>query len=62
ARAAVHAGMAGKGGMLIGNWNGRLVHVPIQALQKVVDKRVNPYGELWFSVLENTGQPSLVNG
>ncbi|MEZ5450101.1 MAG: 6-phosphofructokinase [Thiolinea sp.] len=59
ARAAVHAAMAGKGGMLIGNWNGRLTHVPMKALQGR-DKRVNPRGELWFSVLENTGQPPLI--
>lgn len=56
ARAAVHAAMAGKGGMLIGNWNGRLTHVPIRALNGQV-RRVNPSGELWFSVRENTGQP-----
>jgi 6-phosphofructokinase 1 len=60
ARAAVHAGMAGKGGMLVGNWNGRLVHVPIHALHNE-SKQMNPHGELWFSVLENTGQPSLLN-
>lgn len=59
ARAAVHAAMAGKGGMLIGNWNGRLTHVPMDALQGQ-DKRVNPCGELWFSVRENTGQPQVM--
>lgn len=59
ARAAVHAAMAGKGGMLIGNWNGRLTHVPMNALQGQ-DKRVNPCGELWFSVRENTGQPQVI--
>lgn len=60
ARAAVHAAMAGKGGMLVGNWHGRLVHLPMQVLQGK-NKTVNPKGELWFSVLENTGQPSLRN-
>ncbi|HPQ96448.1 MAG: ATP-dependent 6-phosphofructokinase [Thiothrix sp.] len=60
ARAAVHAAMAGKGGLLIGNWNGRLVHIPMQAL-KGRTSQVNPHGELWFSVLENTGQPRLLD-
>ncbi len=55
ARAAVHAAMAGKGGMLIGDWNGRLTHMPIKILKGQV-RRVNPHGELWFSVRENTGQ------
>lgn len=59
ARAAVHAAMAGKGGMLIGDWNGRLTHVPIRALRGQ-QRTVNPSGELWFSVRENTGQPQLV--
>ena len=59
ARAAVHAAMAGKGGMLIGDWNGRLTHVPIHALEGK-SRHVNPLGELWFSVRENTGQPSVI--
>lgn len=59
ARAAVHAAMAGKGGLMIGNWNGRLTHVPISALQGH-ERRVNPQGELWFSVRENTGQPQKI--
>ncbi|TXH70534.1 MAG: ATP-dependent 6-phosphofructokinase [Thiothrix sp.] len=59
ARAAVHAAMAGKGGMLIGDWNGRLTHVPIRALRGQ-RRAVNPSGELWFSVRENTGQPQLM--
>ncbi|WP_298609483.1 ATP-dependent 6-phosphofructokinase [uncultured Thiothrix sp.] len=59
ARAAVHAAMAGKGGMMIGDWNGRLTHVPIRALRGQ-RRWVNPSGELWFSVRENTGQPQLM--
>jgi 6-phosphofructokinase 1 len=59
ARAAVHAGMSGKGGMLVGNWNGRLIHIPMKALQGK-NKQVNPSGELWFSVRENTGQPEQI--
>lgn len=60
ARAAVHAGMAGKGGMLVGNWNGRLIHIPMKALQGK-NKQINPNGELWFSVRENTGQPEQIS-
>lgn len=56
ARAAVHAAMAGKGGLLIGDHLNHFVHVPMQALQGR-EKRVNPDGDLWFSVRENTGQP-----
>ena len=59
ARAAVHAAMAGKGGMLLGDWNGRITHVPIKALEGK-SRKVNPYGELWFSVRENTGQPVVI--
>ncbi|HDP90313.1 MAG TPA: ATP-dependent 6-phosphofructokinase [Thioalkalivibrio sp.] len=56
ARAAVHAAMAGKTGMLIGYWHGRMTHVPMQALEGQT-RRVNPQGELWYAVRENTGQP-----
>ncbi|WP_020558082.1 ATP-dependent 6-phosphofructokinase [Thiofilum flexile] len=59
ARAAVHAAMAGKTGMLLGNWNGRITHVPIHMLAGKSHK-VNPHGELWFSVRENTGQPAVI--
>lgn len=57
---AVHAGMAGKTGMLISLWNNRHVHVPIKsAIAK--RKLVDPGGRLWLSVLEFTGQPRLKN-
>lgn len=59
ARAAVHAAMAGKGGMLIGFWHGRMTHIPMDALEGQ-ERRVNPKGELWFSVRENTGQPEFI--
>jgi len=56
AQNAVHAAMAGKTGMLVGYWHGRVTHVPFSALK---DKRqtIDPSGELWFNVLESTGQP-----
>jgi 6-phosphofructokinase 1 len=56
AQNAAHAGMAGRTGMLIGYWHGRMTHVPLQALGKN-RQRINPAGELWFNVLETTGQP-----
>lgn len=59
AQNAVHAAFAGKSGMLIGYWHGHMTHVPMRALQGV-QQNVNPSGELWFSVLEMTGQPATM--
>ncbi len=59
ARNAVHAGMAGKTGMLIGQWHGQLTHVPMHALHKR-HSNVRQDGELWFNVRENTGQPHVI--
>ncbi|MDR2368896.1 MAG: ATP-dependent 6-phosphofructokinase [Deltaproteobacteria bacterium] len=56
---AVHAAMAGKTDVLIGQWNDHFVHVPI-AMAVSRRKKVDPKGELWSSVLERTGQPDLV--
>jgi 6-phosphofructokinase 1 len=57
---AVHAGMAGKTGMLVSRWHGHYVHIPIAA---AVDrcKSVELDSPLWRSVLESTGQPPLKN-
>ncbi|MGL4208247.1 MAG: ATP-dependent 6-phosphofructokinase [Candidatus Adiutrix sp.] len=57
---AVHAAMAGKTDMLIGLWNDHFVHVPI-ALATLRRKKVDPNGDLWNSVMESTGQPTLLN-
>lgn len=53
---AVHAAMAGKTKVLIGESNNRYVHLPIAA---VVSNRnlVDTEGALWRDVLENTRQP-----
>lgn len=59
AQNAVHAAMAGKGGMLIGHWHGRITHVPMRALNDTT-RAINPRGELWFNVLETTGQPGQI--
>ena len=58
---AVHAGMAGRTGMLIGYWNQRFTHVPI-ALAVGQRKQLDPQGEVWRSVLEATGQPASMQG
>lgn len=54
---AVHAGMAGKTDMIVGQWNNIFTHVPIGV---VTSKRnqINPHSRLWFNVLEATGQPA----
>jgi 6-phosphofructokinase 1 len=58
---AVHAGMAGKTGLLISSWSNVFVHVPIQAAVQR-RKKINPSGDLWRAVLESTGQPErMVN-
>ncbi len=55
AQAAVHAGMAGKTGMVVGRWHSHYVHIPIKVA--VSGRRnVDPRGDLWQSVLESTGQ------
>jgi len=56
AQNAVHAGMAGKTGIIIGQWNGQFTHVPI-ALATSRRKVLSPSDPLWRSVLEGTGQP-----
>jgi 6-phosphofructokinase 1 len=53
---AVHAGMAGRTGIIIGFWNQRFTHVPI-SLAASERKRIDPDGWIWSSVLSSTGQP-----
>jgi 6-phosphofructokinase 1 len=52
---AVHAGMAGKTGMLVGRFRGEYVHLPLHAVQS--GKQVDPSGNIWMRVIESTGQP-----
>jgi 6-phosphofructokinase 1 len=61
AQNAVHAGMAGKTGTIIGQWNGQFTHVPI-ALAVSQRKVLSPHDPLWLSVLESTGQPARIGG
>ncbi|MBU1181066.1 MAG: ATP-dependent 6-phosphofructokinase [Proteobacteria bacterium] len=59
-RDAVHAAMAGKTKLIVGNWSNHFVHIPMIASAEK-RKQVNPMGKLWQSVLEATGQGSLKN-
>jgi 6-phosphofructokinase 1 len=56
AQNAVHAAMAGKTDFVVGNWNNLFTLLPIPlAVQK--RKKIDVEGELWWNVLEATGQP-----
>jgi len=58
---AVHAGMAGKTGIVIGRWHGTFTHIPIDAIAGKKN-RISPESTLWWNVLEATGQPmEMVN-
>jgi 6-phosphofructokinase 1 len=56
---AVHAGMAGRTGMIVGFWNHQFTHVPIP-LAVSRRKKIDPGGWVWSSVLGSTGQPALM--
>jgi len=56
AKYAVHAGMAGKTGMVVGLVNDVFVHLPLKAVASK-RKTVDPEGNIWMQVLETTGQP-----
>jgi 6-phosphofructokinase 1 len=53
---AVHAGIAGRTGMIVGFWNHQFTHVPIP-LAVAQRKKIDPESALWSSVLAATGQP-----
>ncbi len=54
---AVHAGMTGRTGMVVGYWNNLFTHVPI-SLAVSRRKKIDPRDWLWNSVLASTGQPA----
>ncbi len=56
ALAAVHAAMAGKTGMVVGQRSDTIVHLPIP-LVTAERKKIDVEGDLWLNVLESTGQP-----
>ncbi len=61
AQNAVHAGMAGRTGMVVGIWNDHFTHVPIEMAVKN-RKLIDPESTFWLNVLETTGQPrSMLN-
>lgn len=55
ARAAAHAGLAGKTDVLIGLWHNHLVHVPL-AIASDAKKQMSLESELWTSVQSVTRQ------
>ena len=60
AQNAVHAAMAGKTDFVIGHWNNMFTLLPIPiAVSK--SKKIDIDGELWWNVLESTGQPVNMN-
>lgn len=59
-RYAVHAAMAGKTDLVIGQWHNVFTHVPIP-LATAQRKTIRPESTLWLSVLEATGQPSAMH-
>lgn len=57
AQNAVHAALAGKTDFVIGYWNNEFTLLPIpMAVAK--RKKIDVEGELWWNVLEATGQPT----
>ena len=57
---AVHAGMAGKTCLMVGQNKDYFTHIPIEAA--IAERRqVKEDSALWMSVLHSTGQPSLRN-
>jgi 6-phosphofructokinase 1 len=57
AQNAVHAAVAGKTDFVVGNWNHLFTLLPIP-LATATRKRIDIEGELWWNVLEATGQPT----
>jgi len=53
---SVHAGMAGKTGLLVALRNNEYVHLPLRAATS--GRQIDPQGNFWLRVLEITGQPS----
>jgi len=58
AQNAVHAVMAGKTDFVVGYWNNEFTLLPIPAAV-AKRKKIDINGELWWNVLEATGQPNM---
>jgi 6-phosphofructokinase 1 len=56
AQNAVHAALAGKTDFVVGYWNNEFTLLPI-SMAVARRKKIDIEGELWWNVLETTGQP-----
>jgi 6-phosphofructokinase 1 len=56
AQNAVHAALAGKTDFVVGYWNNEFTLLPI-SMTVAKRKKIDVEGELWWNVLEATGQP-----
>ena len=56
AQNAVHAALSGKTDFVVGYWNNHFTLIPIP-LVVAKRKKIDVEGELWWNVLESTGQP-----
>jgi 6-phosphofructokinase 1 len=56
AQNAVHAALSGKTDFVVGFWNNHFTLIPIP-LVVAKRKKIDVEGELWWNVLESTGQP-----
>jgi 6-phosphofructokinase 1 len=56
AQNAVHAALAGKTDFVVGYWNDQFTLIPIK-MAVAKRKKIDVEGELWWNVLEATGQP-----
>lgn len=55
---AVHAGMAGKTGILVALLKNEYVHLPLAAVSS--SRKIDPEDDIWQRVLQTTGQPPLM--
>jgi len=55
---AVHAGMAGKTGILVALMKDEYVHLPLSAVAS--SRKIDPQDDIWLRVLETTGQPAAM--
>lgn len=57
AQSAVHAAMAGKTGIVIGQWNNEFTHVPLEMVTSQKKRFTDINVNFWYNVIEATGQP-----
>ncbi len=59
AQNAVHAALSGRTDFVVGFWNNQFTLMPIQMVV-AKRKKIDVEGELWWNVLEATGQPACM--